>query len=95
MRAYSLFTIDTRYSVPTLSLLIVEEEECAIELANAKLFESAFHTAVELHDDTRLIYRKTKAKDLLDQPPAQQPSRNVTGSGVPALAVLYHRQHGL
>ncbi|MDB5480055.1 MAG: hypothetical protein JWO83_1108 [Caulobacteraceae bacterium] len=60
MRTFSLFITDTRYSVPTLALITVEDEQCAIELAKADLGRSEFHLAVELHDGKRAIFKKAK-----------------------------------
>jgi hypothetical protein len=68
MRAFSLLTTDTRYSVPTLTLVIAEDERQAIERAEANLRESNFHQAVELRDDRRSIYRRSRTdeRDLLN-----------------------------
>lgn len=57
MRTFSLFTTDTRYRVPTFTLLVVEDKERAIERAKAQLSASDLHSAVELHDQGRPIYR--------------------------------------
>jgi hypothetical protein len=62
MRTFSLFTTDTRYSVPTFALITVEDEQRAIELASADLGRSEFHLAVELHDGKRAIFKKAKTK---------------------------------
>jgi hypothetical protein len=61
MRTFSLFTIDTRYTVPTLTVLTVEDEQRAIEQAQANLDQSEFHRAVELWDGERTIYLRQKA----------------------------------
>jgi hypothetical protein len=61
MRTFSLFTVDTHYTVPTLTLLTVENEQRAIELAQANLDQSEFHRAVELRDGERAIYLRQKA----------------------------------
>jgi hypothetical protein len=55
MGTYSLFTTDTRYSVPTLTLLIVEDATRAIALARNRLAESEFHTAVEVRDGEKRV----------------------------------------
>jgi hypothetical protein len=61
MRTFSLFTVDTRYSLPVLTLILAEGEHRAIELAKANLGESAYHQAVELRDGKRAIYQKLKS----------------------------------
>lgn len=63
MRTFSLFTTDTRYSVPTLTLLVVDSERQAIERAKATLGESEFHRAVELRDDERRIYQEIRLEE--------------------------------
>ena len=63
MRTFSLFTTDSRYSVPTLTLVIVEDEQQAIERAEANLRESNFHRAVELRDGGRSVYRRSRAEE--------------------------------
>jgi hypothetical protein len=60
VRTFSLFTIDTRYSVPTLTIVLAEDEPRAIELARANLNESRFHRGVELRDGERAVFRKLK-----------------------------------
>ena len=60
MRTFTLFTTDPRYNVPTLTLVVVEDEHRAIELAKVKLAQSDFHLAVELYDGARPIYRTAK-----------------------------------
>lgn len=64
MRAFSLFVTDARYSVPTLVLLLVDNEAQAIERAKAKLRESIFHNAVELYERESVIYQRTTADEL-------------------------------
>lgn len=60
---FSLLITDARYSVPTLSLLVVKDKKHAVERAIAALDESGFHLAVELLDDNRPIYRRQKTPD--------------------------------
>jgi hypothetical protein len=57
MRTFSLFTTDARYGVPTFNLVVADDETCAIALANRRLAESAFHTAVEVREGDRCVYR--------------------------------------
>lgn len=59
MRTFSLFISDTRYRVPTLTLVDAEDEFRAIGLANERLDASAFHTAVEVREGDQCLYRKT------------------------------------
>ena len=55
MRTFSLFTTDTRYRVPTLTLIAAEDEARAVALAYDNLAQSEFHTAVEVREgDIRL-----------------------------------------
>jgi methylase of polypeptide subunit release factors len=63
MRTFSLFTTDTRYSVPTLSIVVVDDEQRAIALARANLDQSNFHRAVELRDGDRPIFQRLKVAD--------------------------------
>ena len=76
MRAFSLFTTDTRYSVPTLTFVVAEDERRAIELARNRLAESKFHTAVELREDDRLVCQllRREARPSRGQSVPTQPS---------------------
>ena len=60
MRTFSLFTTDTRYSVPTLTFVVADDEQRAIALARANLNQCEFHRAVELRDGERSIFQKLK-----------------------------------
>ena len=60
MRTFSLLVTDTRYSVPTLALLTVDDERQAIEQAKRTLTQSEFHRVVELHDGKRSVYREVR-----------------------------------
>ena len=62
MRTFSLFTTDTRYTVPTLTLILAEDEARAITLAQGNLAESEFHTHVELREGDRCVCKLLKAK---------------------------------
>ena len=73
MRTYSLYTTDTRYKAPTLTLLTAEDEASAIAMANDSLAGSEFHTAVELRDGEKRIYQRFKSlRDALYDPYARQ-----------------------
>ena len=60
MRTFSLFTTDSRYSVPTLTLIEADDEKHAIAQALANLEKSIFHRAVELREGSVSIYQKLK-----------------------------------
>jgi hypothetical protein len=73
MRSFSLFTTDSRYSVPTLTLVEALDEAGAIERAREALRISSFHTAVELREGDERIYEEFKPlQSVLEAPP---PSR--------------------
>jgi hypothetical protein len=74
MRSFSLFTTDSRYRVPTLTLIEAREDDEAIARARQALAASAFHTAVELREGDNRIYQEFKRlRAVLDNPPS--PSR--------------------
>jgi hypothetical protein len=60
MRIFTLFTTDTRLSLPTLTLLDAEDDVHAIELAEHNLAQSHYHRAVELREGNRAIYESVK-----------------------------------
>ncbi|MDB5482193.1 MAG: hypothetical protein JWO83_3246 [Caulobacteraceae bacterium] len=60
MQTFSLFTTDTRYSLPILTYVVADGEQRAIELAKANLDQSEFHRSVELRDGSRAIYQRLK-----------------------------------
>jgi hypothetical protein len=64
VRTFSLFTTDTRYSVPTLTLVVADDEARAIVLANSASAQSAFHTAVEVREGGRAIYQEIKSPTI-------------------------------
>jgi hypothetical protein len=63
MRIFSLFTTDTRYSVPTLTLIVAAEEAAAISRAAEILAASAFHAAVEVCEGDQVVYREFKSRE--------------------------------
>jgi hypothetical protein len=70
MRSFSLFTTDSRYSVPTLTLVDALDAAAAIVRAKEALTVSAFHIAVELREGDEPIYREFKRlSEVLDNPP--------------------------
>lgn len=68
IRVFSLFTTDTRYSVPTLTLVLAPDGRAAIARASACLAESAFHTAIEVREGNRIIHQECK-RDRFDASP--------------------------
>ena len=69
MRSYSLFTTDSRYTVPTLTLVQTLDEAAAIDRARQILAASPFHTAVELcEDETRVFQEFKRLSVVLDGP---------------------------
>jgi hypothetical protein len=93
MRTFSLFTTDERYSVPTFTLVVTDDETSAMALANRRLAESTFHTAVEVREGDRCVCRivarasRPSIGDLDQVLPARRrrsepnPLRPVTPSG--------------
>lgn len=71
MRSFSLFTTDSRYSVPTLTLVDAADEAEAIARARQTLAASAFHVAVELCEGDERIFQEFKSPRavLEDAPP--------------------------
>jgi hypothetical protein len=78
MRTFSLFTTDTRYRVPTLSLILAENEARATVLARDNLALSVFHTAVELREGDRRVCQFRKA-EVRPSPPLDE---GVTPTGL-------------
>lgn len=66
MRTYSCFVTDDRYSVPTLTFMMVADEALARELALRRLLESPHHRQVELLEDGEPVFsrRRTGADNL-------------------------------
>ena len=71
MRTFTLFTVDSRYSVPTLTLLATEDEAEAIALARDDLARSELHISVEVREGDKRIYHAVKPDGLiqLGRPP--------------------------
>ena len=71
MRTFTVFAIDSRYSVPTLTLLATEDEAMAIAVARDELAQSEFHTAVEVREGDKRIYHAVRPDGLfqLGRPP--------------------------
>jgi len=60
MRTFSCLTTDRRYTAPTLSFLIVADEQRAVTLARQRLLESEHYLAVELYEDGRELLRESR-----------------------------------
>ena len=55
MRTFSCFITDDRYSVPTLSFVIAEDERRAEELVRRNIMISPHHIEVEVLDGERSV----------------------------------------
>jgi hypothetical protein len=60
MRSFSLFTTDSRYTVPTLTLVEAPDKAAAIARAREALTVSSYHIAVELREGDERIYEEFK-----------------------------------
>lgn len=69
MRTFSLFTTDTRYSVPTLTLVLAEDDARATVLARNNLAESQFHIAVEVREGDRQVCQLRRQEARPGPPP--------------------------
>ena len=70
MRTFSCFITDDRYSVPTLTFLLVADEQLAREMALRRLLESPHHRTVELRENgERIFERKRLSPDGLTDAP--------------------------
>ena len=66
MDAYSLITVDSRYTVPTVILIMARSEAHAREQALERLCESDFHNAVEVCAADLVLWKVTR-EDLDDR----------------------------
>jgi hypothetical protein len=55
LKAYFLFTHDTRYSTPTLHVVTAEDDEAALVQARERLDGSPHHLLVEIWEDNRAV----------------------------------------
>lgn len=60
MRTFSFYIHDRRYSVPTLQLVTVRDEERARELARQRLDETEEHLAVEVVEGQTELFRLSR-----------------------------------
>ena len=61
MRTFSCFVTDDRYSIPTLSFLLVGDEGLARELALRRLMESPHHLSIELLEGGERVFLRRRA----------------------------------
>ena len=69
MRTFSCFITDDRYTVPTLTFLLVADEKLAREMALRRLLESPHHRNVEVLENGQCIFERGRT-----------PSDSVTGA---------------
>ncbi|WP_150131337.1 hypothetical protein [Caulobacter mirabilis] len=64
MRTFSFYIHDRRYSVPTLQLVTVRDEDRARELARQRLEETEEHLAVEVTEGAVELFRVSREAAL-------------------------------
>lgn len=64
MRTFSFYIHDRRYSVPTLQLVTVRDENRARELARARLEETEHHLSIEVVEDQTELFRLSREATL-------------------------------
>jgi hypothetical protein len=60
LRTFSCFITDDRYSVPTLTFMLVADEKLAREMALRRLLESPHHRNVELLENGQCIFERKR-----------------------------------
>lgn len=60
MRTFSCFIKDDRYTVPSLALILVQDEHRARELARRQLLESGHHLEIEVMEEGRSVFRLSR-----------------------------------
>ena len=60
MRTFSCFVTDDRYSVPTLTFLLVADAALARELALRRLLESPHHRKVEVLENGEPVFTRDR-----------------------------------
>jgi hypothetical protein len=61
---YTIYIEDDRYSVPTIDILLADDDQHAKVLAEGRLISSPHYTAVEVWQDERVVC-------ALPEPPAE------------------------
>src|SRR3954471_14643953 len=61
LRTFSCFITDDRYTVPTLTFMLVADEKLAREMALRRLLESPHHLNVELLETGERVYQRARA----------------------------------
>lgn len=59
-RVFSLYVADTRYSVPTLTMVVAENEAQVRSLAHIELLASPNHLAVEVREHDAVVFAETR-----------------------------------
>ena len=62
MHTFSCFVTDDRYSVPTLTFLMVADAALARELALRRLLESPHHRRVEVLEDGEPVFTRDRSQ---------------------------------
>jgi hypothetical protein len=60
MRTFTVFIDDSRYSVPTLKVVVAADEARARELAMRELAASENHLSVEVQESGRSLFRQAR-----------------------------------
>ncbi len=55
MRVYTIYIEDDRYSVPTIDILMADDDDHARVLAEGRLISSAHYLAIEVWEDERVV----------------------------------------
>ena len=61
VRTFSCFITDDRYSVPTLTFLMVADERLAREMAIRRLLESPHHRQIELIEGGERVFMRRRS----------------------------------
>lgn len=64
MRTFSCFLTDDRYSIPTLSFLLVGDARLARELALRRLLESPHHRSIEVLEGGERVFARGRGEAI-------------------------------